>query len=736
MSAYCILSSFCLLALAPLIVFFSMADEPFKDALQKFGAAAWNSKMEMMLSASTKDATLKSEADALVDSLLTNDLAYTEWLTAEKVCPHVNNPKQDLDKVQATISSCGGTLGDIKPHGIRAFTVSCSHTMAWIWAVESGASPTADSVEYAINGKLSKDRLCELSPSMSQPFEKGLPFVIVRHEVASACPMIAAFLQEAGNVGNRIRKDPSIMQVLFQLHARAVTNTKLQGKPNWDGIAKQLDSFRPDLAGQMSNLCKFVENWAGGADPIHLKDLDTFGKQLKFQRDLSPATLVLFKDLPFAKMPSWIFMCLKACQSAPENFVVKGECKLFNSVDTQAMTGNLMPHITEAVARYTKGRDWLASLGVDEGAIVKHSGEFAMQLVMHVCSKRSKSRKQFKSIDEICDDFVRCVADVVKDPKVKAPWQSESSDNGKSGAAFREFSGNAFDPSSLAAMGFVPKVHVTTSSRKGETCKLDSVGAECVLVLVNDSGRIPVKLKVSAADLADSWSIMQPEHKVVAQTKDLQSPHDHSDSLAECTKAVAKLALEKAFIEHQSVAYNGGGDTGFEVQLKPQRSVFTKSAYAKGKLVLVPFSTSVSALSKDGPNGSVCLGCPRDASGKVQAFVSQRCDYAHGETVSGCHSKEVVPFVAPFWCVKPEGDSASANMQVSHIRILVGAGSSLSDGGDAFVDVPVLTNKSSLKAGDELRVFDQDRAALSKAKTKKRGVDASGGTAKRHRQAV
>eukprot|EP00959_Pyramimonas_sp_CCMP1952_P470488 9496721-Pyramimonas_sp.AAC.1 len=157
--------------------------------------------------------------------------------------------------------------------------------MAWIWAVESGASPTADSVEYAINGKLSKDRLCELSPSMSQPFEKGLPFVIVRHEVASACPMIAAFLQEAGNVGNRIRKDPSIMQVLFQLHARAVTNTKLQGKPNWDGIAKQMDSFRPDLAGQMSNLCKFVENWAGGADPIHLKDLDTFGKQLKFQRD-------------------------------------------------------------------------------------------------------------------------------------------------------------------------------------------------------------------------------------------------------------------------------------------------------------------------------------------------------------------------------------------------------------------------------------------------------------------
>eukprot|EP00959_Pyramimonas_sp_CCMP1952_P454996 9470852-Pyramimonas_sp.AAC.1 len=235
---------------------------------------------------------------------------------------------------------------------------------------------------------------------------------------------------------------------------------------------------------------------------------------------------------------------------------------------------------------------------------------------MHVCSKRSKSRKQFKSIDEICDDFVRCVADVVKDPKVKAPWQSESSDSGKSGAAFREFSGNAFDPSSLAAMGFVPKVHVTTSSRKGETYKLDSVGAECVLVLVNDSGRIPVKLKVSAADLADSWSIMQPEHKVVVQTKDLQSPHDHSDSLAECTKAVARLALEKAFIEHQSVAYNGGGDAGFEVQLKPQRSVFTKSAYAKGKLVLVPFSTSVSALSKDGPNGSVCLGCPRDASGK------------------------------------------------------------------------------------------------------------------------
>ena len=162
-------------------------------------------------------------------------------------------------------------------------------------------------------------------------------------------------------------------------------------------------------------------------------------------------------------------------------------------------------------------------------------------------------------------------------------------------------------------------------------------------------------------------------------------------------------------------------------------SVFTKTAYATGKLVLVPFSTSVSALSKDGPNGAVCLGCPKDATGKIHAFVSQRLDYAHEEAASGCHSKVVVPFVAPFWCVKPEVDSASANMRVSHIRIHVGAGSDLSDSGDVFVDVPVLTNKSSLKAGDELRVFDQDRAALNKVNSKKRGGGATGGAAKKQR---
>ena len=68
-----------------------------------------------------------------------------------------------------------------------------------------------------------------------------------------------------------------------------------------------MEGLRPDLAGHMSNLCKFVENWAGGADPIHLKDLDKFGKQLEFQRDLSPTTLGLFRGLRFAKMPNWIF---------------------------------------------------------------------------------------------------------------------------------------------------------------------------------------------------------------------------------------------------------------------------------------------------------------------------------------------------------------------------------------------------------------------------------------------
>ncbi|CAK0797080.1 unnamed protein product [Prorocentrum cordatum] len=283
-------------------------------------------------------------------------------------------------------------------------------------------------------------------------------------------------------------------------------------------------------------------------------------------------------------------------------------------------------------------------------------------------------------------------------------------------------------------MGFVPDVFVViTSDSNSDLYKFESVGEQCVLVSAKGCGKIPVKVTVSAAELADRWSIKQASQEIIVHTGDMISPHAHADNTLECAKAIARIALETAFCQHNLDAFNGGGG-GFEVHLKSKKSVVVKSAYAKGKLMLVPFSTSISALSKDGGAGSVCLGCPNDPNGKIRIFVSQRCDYANdAEKASGCHSKEVVPFVVPFWCVKPEADSASANMSVSHVRIKVATASALTDDAGVVVDIPVLTNSCNLKSGDQLKVFDQERAACNKIPTKKRGNSAPGGTTKKSR---
>eukprot|EP00959_Pyramimonas_sp_CCMP1952_P316135 6616625-Pyramimonas_sp.AAC.1 len=132
------------------------------------------------------------------------------------------------------------------------------------------------------------------------------------------------------------------------------------------------------------------------------------------------------------------------------------------------MNGKLMSHIKEAVGKYCTAKEWLGSCGFDEGTVVKLLGEFGVKLVMHVCSKQSKTRTQFKSIDQVCPDFVQCALAAIKKPTVKPPWQTDAHVD-KTSSAFREFPGTAFDHSSSASMGFVPQALVVSNSGKKDT---------------------------------------------------------------------------------------------------------------------------------------------------------------------------------------------------------------------------------------------------------------------------
>eukprot|EP00959_Pyramimonas_sp_CCMP1952_P303339 6348042-Pyramimonas_sp.AAC.1 len=106
--------------------------------------------------------------------------------------------EQQLKIVSQAVERSGGLMAPIKPLDIRALTVTCTHASASIWAAMEGAACTLDTEQFSTNGKLSKDKLIDMSPSMASPFEKGgINWVVVRHEVASRCPSLAGFLAGA-----------------------------------------------------------------------------------------------------------------------------------------------------------------------------------------------------------------------------------------------------------------------------------------------------------------------------------------------------------------------------------------------------------------------------------------------------------------------------------------------------------------------------------------------------------
>ena len=185
----------------------------------------------------------------------------------------------------------------------------------------------------------------EASPSFKDPLENGMPWMVVRYQVGQACPGLASLLQEAGNAGHGIERLQTKVQTLLQIHQKAQRDIKSKGEPCWKKIAEEIEDTRPFLVGQAADMCEYVRAWSCGNKPIFLKELDDWCKSLPCRRDLPGHILGLLAKVNYAQGPEYITACVKAMLVSPESFCRAGESRLFNSSDTQVMTGKLAASI-------------------------------------------------------------------------------------------------------------------------------------------------------------------------------------------------------------------------------------------------------------------------------------------------------------------------------------------------------------------------------------------------------
>ena len=163
---------------------------------------------------------------------------------------------------------------------------------------------------------------------------------------------------------------------------------------------------------------------------------------------------------------------------------------------------------------------------------------------------------------------------------------------------------------------------------------------------------------------------------------------------AEHTKEVLKISARMALHE---AAVLESSTSGLEFA-DPFPTVWTTRAFAKGALVLIPYTTHISIVGKneeaDGPRMS--LGSEYDAVLKSRSLQPTRttADF----------------FLVPYWHVYPTPDSSQANLVIKYMSI---ANKFVGTSGERChsYKIPYLTNEKELSPRTQLRQYKQQKAA-------------------------
>ena len=153
--------------------------------------------------------------------------------------------------------------------------------------------------ELSHDGMLSKEKVLAVDAGY------GLQWFVIRWQVAAAVPGLPLL-----NAGHGTERKQTKIQSLLQVHGLAMQHHKATGYFKWDQVASAIEKSKPELAGQLGDLCAFVSKWGGGSDAMFLRDRDEFSKSLSK------------KDVP-----SQVFRMLANCDfvvNGPE-FIVKAQ---------------------------------------------------------------------------------------------------------------------------------------------------------------------------------------------------------------------------------------------------------------------------------------------------------------------------------------------------------------------------------------------------------------------------
>ena len=172
-----------------------------------------------------------------------------------------------------------GVLPPMIPGFATLQVTACSHTTAGLKCANFGTKCDIDRISD--NGVMSKERIIGRQPSMADPIEKGLRYLVMDSIVQELWPSFVEMTIEAANASNQLAKPDTPLQHMLKVHKYVLDAAKRNEKIDDKVILRKMLRTKPSHPEDMKALIAYAINWSGGDDPIFLRRFQKYTKTLR-----------------------------------------------------------------------------------------------------------------------------------------------------------------------------------------------------------------------------------------------------------------------------------------------------------------------------------------------------------------------------------------------------------------------------------------------------------------------
>ena len=156
---------------------------------------------------------------------------------------------------------------------IKFGSLACGHTNQFLNAVLSGVE--CEYEELCINGRMSKNRIIETQPSMDEPLNRGMLWLVLKKEVGDLFPKLPALIQSARQAIGQVQHGESHFELMEGIQS-FISSANDPKSINWKAIEKQLARSESKFAEDLPLLCEYVRMYGGGTSGVFVRRLNAF----------------------------------------------------------------------------------------------------------------------------------------------------------------------------------------------------------------------------------------------------------------------------------------------------------------------------------------------------------------------------------------------------------------------------------------------------------------------------